>query len=106
MIDSDASIAPCSPPLTGASTTPMPRLVPSAAKRAATSGRIVLQSIYSSPGLALAKTPSSPRATLSTSGESGSMVITTSAPATACATLDAPWPPAATSRSIGSGRRL
>jgi hypothetical protein len=51
----------------------MPRLAPSAAKSADTSGRIVLQSMYNRPCLALAKMPSSPRATLWTSGESESM---------------------------------
>ena len=43
--------------------------------RPATSGRMLEKSMHSVPGLALAKTPSSPPSTASTSGESGTMVI-------------------------------
>ena len=62
-------------------------------------------SMYSVPGRALATTPSGPSATAATSGESGSMVITTSASRTAAATLPAHRPPAATSPSADSRRR-
>src|SRR5215218_4396876 len=50
--------------------------------------------------------PSSPSATASTSGESGTMVTTTSASRTASARLPAPRPPWSTSRWTGSGLRL
>ena len=45
MIDRLASIAPASPPLTGASSTRSPALRPASATRTATSGRIVLMSM-------------------------------------------------------------
>ena len=106
MIDSTPSTAPCSPPDTGASRTRKPRAFPSAASPADTSGRMEEKSITSVPGLALANTPSSPPSTAATSGESGSIVATTSAPATASATLDAPRPPAATRASTLAGLRL
>ena len=50
--------------------------------------------------------PSGPSATAATSGLSGSIVITTSAPATAPATLSAPRPPASTNRSTAARLRL
>ena len=65
-----------------------------------------LASIQTVPCAAWAKTPSSPVTTPSTSGESGTIVITTSAFATDSATLDAPLPPASTSWSILSCERL
>ena len=52
---------------------------------------------------AFSKTPPSPSATASTSGESGTIVTTTSASRTASATRSAPRPPAATSASTGVG---
>ncbi|MBE1462494.1 hypothetical protein H4W33_001506 [Kibdelosporangium phytohabitans] len=67
------------------------------------SGRIVLMSISSTPSLALRSTPSSPSTTDSTCGWSGSMVITTSASATASATFVAAFPPAAASVASDSG---
>ena len=51
-------------------------------------------SMWIAPGRALAKTPSSPPVTASTSGESGTIVMITSASRTASATLSAPRPPA------------
>ena len=62
--------------------------------------------MISAPALAWAKTPSSPARTARTSGESGTMVATTSASATAPAMSFAPWPPAATSCSTRAGLRL
>src|SRR2546429_671011 len=73
---------------------------------AATSGRMEEKSITRVPGLAFANTPSSPPSTAATSGESGSIVATTSAPVTASATLDAPRPPAATRASTLGRLRL
>ena len=105
MIDSVPSIAPRSPPLTGASRQRSPRAAPAAATRRATSGRIELMSMYSVPDRALSTTPSGPSATASTSGESGSIVMTASALRTAAATLPAHRPPAASRLVADSGRR-
>jgi hypothetical protein len=63
-------------------------------------------SIQMVPFFALAKTPSLPLTTPSTSGESGTMVMTTSASLTASAMLVAPLPPSETSLSILSWLRL
>ena len=60
MIDSVGSTAPASPPLTGASTHAEAALGAGLGHPAATSGRMVEQSMCSVPGLALAKIPSSP----------------------------------------------
>jgi hypothetical protein len=106
MIERLASMAPASPPLTGASSTRTPASRPASLTRTATSGRMVLMSMYSAPDFALANTPSSPPVTASTSGESGTMVITTSASRTAPATSSAPRPPASTNRCTRSGDRL
>lgn len=67
---------------------------------------MVLMSMTSWPGCEFSKMPSSPIATATTSGESGTMVITTSEPLTASAMLDAPRPPAATSASTRFALRL
>jgi hypothetical protein len=97
MMESVPSTAPRSPPETGASSTRKPSAATAMAR--AVCGLIVLMSMTSVPGAALARTPSGPSSTDSTSGESGSIVITASAPATASATLPAARPPAAVSRS-------
>ena len=106
MIDSVPSMAPCSPPDTGASSIRKPRSLASAASAAATSGRMVEKSMISAPGGALSNTPPGPASTERTSGESGTIVATTSASRTAPAMSAAPRPPAATSRSIRAGLRL
>ena len=54
MIDSTASTAPASPPLTGASITRMPASLPASASSAATSGRIEDMSMWIEPLGALA----------------------------------------------------
>ena len=54
MIDSLASTAPASPPLTGASITRMPASRPAAARLAATSGRIEDMSMWMEPARAFA----------------------------------------------------
>src|ERR1700758_4397361 len=71
MIDSTPSMAPCSPPDTGASSIRKPRSVASAAIAAATSGRMEEKSMISAPGAACSNTPPSPASTARTSGESG-----------------------------------
>src|SRR5450759_1321906 len=86
MIERTASMAPCSPPDTGASRTRSPASLPCAARRLDTSGRIEEKSMTRVPSAALAKTPSSPPRPASTSGESGTIVATTSAPLPASAT--------------------
>lgn len=78
MIASVASIAPCSLLLTGASSVLISRFAASAAIRRVTAGEMVLMSIRTLPGRAPASTPSGPSTTDWTSGESGSMVTTTS----------------------------
>ena len=106
MIESTPSMAPASPPDTGASSTRNPRSAPSAASAAATSGRMLEKSMTSAPDGAFSKTPPGPARTAWTSGESGTMVATTSASRTASAMSLAPRPPAATSCSTRSGLRL
>ena len=62
--------------------------------------------MISAPDGAFSKTPPSPARTSWTSGESGTMVATTSASRTASAMSLAPRPPAATSCSVLAGLRL
>ncbi len=64
------------------------------------------KSITSVPGAALSNTPPSPVSTSWTSGESGTMIATTSAPCTASAIEDALRPPASTSGPVVSRRLL
>ncbi len=78
MIDSVPSRAPTSPPETGASNAAAPIWAAASNTIRATAGAIELMSISSIPALVPAITPFSPRYTCSTSGESGSIVITTS----------------------------
>ena len=106
MIDSVPSMAPCSPPDTGASSIRKPRSLASAASAAATSGRMVEKSMISAPGGALSNTPPGPASTERTSGESGTIVATTPASRTAPAVSAAPRPPAAASCSTRAGLRL
>ena len=94
MIDSEPSMAPASPPLTGASRTRTPLALAASVTASEVAGAIVLMSMSSRPSLAASSTPSGPRTTASTSGESGSMVITTSAPRVASAMLEAGFAPA------------
>ncbi len=63
MIDSAAFLAPASPPETGASSSRKPRSFAACASSAVTSGRMLEKSMTSVPGLAAAKTPSSPSRT-------------------------------------------
>ena len=104
MIASVPSIALGSPPLTGASS----MVTPFAASRAAiswlASGAMELMSTTIDPGLAPSITPYVPSTASLTSGELGSIVMTTSLPA---ATAAGDWPacaPASTTSRSGSGR--
>src|SRR5947209_1115033 len=76
MFESVASMAPASPPLTGASSMSTPLPSASWASRRATTGEMVDMSITSPPRRIPAKTPRSPVMTSSTSGESGSIRMT------------------------------
>ncbi len=78
MIESVPFCAPMSPPLTGASRKSQPRASASRASFRTAIGETVLMSISSIPGRAPSNTPSLPLKTCSTSGVSGSIVITTS----------------------------
>ena len=77
MIDSDALIAPISPPLTGASSIAPPLSATSFARRSVATGEMLLMSMTTVPGVMPASTPSGPVSTRSTSGVSGSIVTTT-----------------------------
>ncbi|CAI8278276.1 MAG: Uncharacterised protein [Chloroflexota bacterium] len=79
IIDRVPSIAPGSPPLTGASNISTPFFSHSAAIFCETSGAIELISITILPLEAPANTPFSPKITNSESAESGSIVMITSA---------------------------
>src|SRR5262245_26070593 len=68
------SIAPFSPPETGASSQNRPFDLASSASSRVTCGEIVLISMMIAPGFAEANMPSSPRATDTTSGESVTIV--------------------------------
>jgi len=78
MMDSVPAMAPLSPPLTGASSISMPASPNRPAMRRVTAGEMVDMSITTSPGRPASTMPPGPRATCSTSGESDTMVMTTS----------------------------
>ncbi len=78
MIDSVPALAPTSPPLTGASSMRKPFAATVSWILRTAAGAIVLMSISSVPGFAAVQTPSGPSSTASTSGESGTIVTTTS----------------------------
>ena len=106
MMDSTALRAPASPPETGASSIRKPFSRACSARAAVTSGRMLEKSMTRVPGSACSKTPPSPARTPSTSGESGTITATTSAPLTASAIEPAARPPASTSGWSRSGERL
>ena len=104
MMDSLPSIAPASPPLTGASSTRTLISAPARASSREVCGLTVEKSIYRTSrapsAFKVSNIPNGPSATSSTCGQSGSMVTTISAYATASAMVAAAWPPTAASRSI------
>src|SRR5829696_2179637 len=75
IIESVPSMAPTSPPLTGASSIDAPCALACSASSAVTTGEIVLMSTIKAPSSTPSNTPSSPASTSSTCGESGSMVM-------------------------------
>ena len=106
MMDSAASMAPFSPPETGASSmrTPLaPRAFPTFWE---TSGEIVDMSAKSCPRVTPSIRPSLPSATSSTSGEFGSMAMMTSDWAATSFGLEAALAPAPTSSCTGPWLRL
>jgi hypothetical protein len=104
MMDSDAFFAPSGPPDTGASTKATPTRASSACMRRTAPGAMVLMSITSLPSGGFASKPPSPWTTASTSGVSGSMVMTASAPRLASAMLAAARMPCAASSCAAPGR--
>ncbi len=106
MMDSDALMAPISPPLTGASSISAPRALASAAISRAVAGAMVLMSTMTMPGRSWSNTPCGPASTCRTSGESGTIVITTSVRAATSAGVAASVAPAWTSASTGARLRL
>ena len=106
MIESCPSTAAGSPPDTGASTASTPRSASAACTSRAVAGAMVDMSITSMPSRTPAITPSSPRITASTSGESGSMVITTSERSATSRGVVAVSAPAAASSSTAAELRL
>jgi hypothetical protein len=106
MIDSDALIAPISPPLTGASSMSAPSSRARPVRRRAAAGAIVLQSIRIDPCCSVENTPLSPSRTRSTSGESGTIVTIRVARRATSAGFAARSAPASTSASTGAGLRL
>ncbi len=106
MIESAASIAPCSPPDTGASSIFTPLAASALPTFCDTIGEIVDMSAKISPGFAPSMMPSLPSATSSTSGEFGSIVMRTSDCAATSRGVPADFAPAPTSSSTGPRLRL
>jgi hypothetical protein len=102
MIESAPSIAPFSPPDTGASSIGTPLAANACPIFWETIGEIVDMSAKTSPGFTPSMMPSVPRATDSTSGELGSMVITTSHRAATSFGEEAATAPAWTRSSTGA----
>ena len=78
MMESVPAMAPCCPPLTGASRNATPFSAHAAASSLAAIGAMVLWSTTISPGFAPASSPSAPVTTSRTSGVSGRHMTTTS----------------------------
>ncbi len=100
------SIAPISPPLTGASSMAAPSSCARPANRRAMAGEIVLESTTTVPFCIAPNTPFAPSSTFSTSGPSGNIVMTTRAACATSAGEFAAVAPAATSASTGPRLRL
>ena len=100
------SIAPISPPLTGASSIAAPSSRARADSRRAMAGEMVLESTITVPFCIAPKTPFVPSSTFSTSGPSGSMVMMSRAAFATSAGEFAAVAPAATRASTGPRLRL
>ncbi len=106
MIDSDPLTAPISPPLTGASSIVAPLDATTAARRVVAAGEMLLMSMTTALGRSAETTPCGPVRTSSTSGVSGSMVMTIGARRATSAGDPAAVAPDATSSSTGPRLRL
>jgi hypothetical protein len=107
MIERVPSVAPTSPPLTGASSIPTPRSRAVRASSRARAGEEVLMSTMSEPSAAPSKRPVSPVTASSTSGGPGSMVMVTAPFRATSAGLSATSaPPSAASSSAFRRVRL
>ena len=105
MMLSVPSIAPFSPPDTGASSRPTPLSANRPAISRVTSGEMVLMSMTIVPSAAPWITPFSPSSTSRTSGVSETLVTTNSQPAASSAAESQATAPTASSGSSASGRR-
>ena len=105
MIESAASIAPFSPPLTGASSIATSFAANASAITRVGPGSIELMSTTSDPGAAPSSTPPPPERTCSTSVVSGSIVIVMSLASATAAGPSALAAPASTSSSTGPSER-
>ena len=106
MMDSVPSIAPTSPPLTGASSIVLRRAATRVASWRVATGEMLLMSTRIDPGASPARMPSGAVSTPSTSAVSGSMVNTTVEARATSAGLLAADAPAATSSATGPRLRL
>ena len=106
MIESDALMAPISPPLTGASSIVAPFDATIDASRRVAAGEMLLMSMTTARRCSPDTTPSAPVSTSSTSGVSGSIVMTTDACRATSAGDEAAFAPAATTSSTGPRLRL
>ena len=99
-------MAPISPPLTGASSIEAPFSATSFASRSVATGEMLLMSMRMAPFWIAESTPSEPVRTRSSSGVSGSMVMTTVAACATSAGVAAALAPAAASSSEAPRLRL
>ena len=106
MIVSVACSAPHEPPLTGASSIAMPRSANRPARACVSPGEIVLMSISTEPSAIAPARPSSPSTAASTSGVSGTIVITMLAARPTSAGEAATVTPSARSASAFAAVRL
>ena len=106
MIESVPWTAPISPPLTGASSKVAPRAATWSARRRVATGEMLLMSMITLPGASPSRTPPSPAIIRSTSGVSGSIVMTIEDCRARSGTVGGAVAPAATSSSTGPRLRL
>ena len=106
MIERVAASAPLVPPLTGASSTPMPRPAARSAICRTIIGVAVLSSISVPPSGRAESTPRSPRTAAAISASAGRQVRTTSLAAATAAGSATRRPPASTKVLAAASRRV
>jgi hypothetical protein len=109
MMSSVASFAKITPPITGASTTPMPRGWSASASERVAVGLLVLMSITTAPRAspaAMQFSEPSPSTTLRTMPSFGSMVITASMPCAASTSDAAALPPCCDTKAFATSGRM